>query len=210
MVAAGEYLCVSVRPGGETPNIARNVSFVDWLREVDSSDATFTCWKHPFERFTPEALAAQLATVSFKTAWRSLRPGGHEFAPPNSDLRPVIADSRLEENALAFVLRVREERVGLLDRLALRGSRLDVTLGQPSILLHVRAEDQAYLEITWGANAAKVERVDDDKWIGRSVSMLLADPRAVAYADLEDDIEAGLGSLVFSQANRRPVEPWSM
>jgi hypothetical protein len=209
-VVSGDYFCVSVRPGDDAPTVTRIVSFSDWLRETGMPEAAFSCWKDPFAQFAPEAMAAQIATAAFKAAWRDLRPIGHEFAPPNSDMRPVVSDPDLDQRALAFVLRVRDERLALLDRLGLRGSRLDVTPGQPSIRLRVSTEEQAYMEVTWGANAATIERIQDGDRIGHSVSMLLADPSAVAYADLEDDIEAHLGSLVFSQANRRPVEPWSM
>jgi hypothetical protein len=209
-LANGDFLCISARPGDVAPKVSQSVSFGDWLREEAVSEATLSCWKSPFARFAPEAMAAQIAIGAFKAAWHHLRPRGHQFAPPNSDVRSVISDPQLDQKVLAFVLSVRDERLALLDRLRLRGSRLDVTPGEPSIRVHVPTEDQAYLEVSWGWDAPAVERVKDGDRIGRSASILLADPSAVAYADLEDDIEARLGSVVFSQANRGAVEPWSM
>jgi hypothetical protein len=204
------YLCVAVRRDELAPELLSDITFPQCLDHFGDPAMTFTCWKEDaFARLSPETLAAFVVTSAFKKAWRELRPAGARFAAPGADISALIADPNLEARALEFTQEVRYARTALLDRLDLRGSLLEVTAGEPSVRLHING-NHAVMEVEWGGTEPKAIRDDDRDGLGSSMSRLLADPSAVAYAELEDDIEAGLGSLVFSQAGRRPIEPWSL
>ena len=204
------YLCVTASDALEVPELVDDMEPGPWLHPQGADHAIAMCWKgDPFESAMPERLAGEVVISAFKRAWRELRPEGHEYGPFGADIKPLLVDPDLEQRLLSFVLRKREARLLLLDRVGLRGSRLDTTDGDPSITLTIGAEDGRFT-VEWGAPAPAIHSSRGEHGFGRSIGVLHADSVAVAFAELEDDVKSALGSAIFSQADRKPSEPWSI
>lgn len=205
MLATGGYLCVRSIPGPAGPQRVDDGPMSVWADSTNAGRAVATCWRgNPLDRVTPEQLAAGLILNGFKRAWELLRPRGEPYPPQDARPRAVLSDPALPERLMLFVRRGRSTRRRLLGEIRLSASRFDNTPGEPRIAVHV-AQESAWFTVEWGNDAPVVDIQTEGEIYGVSIEWVLADPDAVAYADLQKDLERGLGSVMFSQAIRKPT-----
>jgi hypothetical protein len=199
------YYCFIVGRQGPSTGLTRGLSINEWLAGCPS--ATITCWRgNPFERLSPVELAGSTILNNFKSRWLGMP--GQPSPPHGHDGAAITSRSTLHAELLSFVRRTRDARARLLHDVGLAGDWLEGISGEPRVRVS-RERDAAYYVVEWGADSAVVEEVEGQV-LGHGVERIVADPDAVAYADLQRDLEARLGSAMFSQAVRTPSSPWSL
>ncbi|MGO9205813.1 MAG: hypothetical protein ACLQBX_06450, partial [Candidatus Limnocylindrales bacterium] len=67
-----------------------------------------------------------------------------------------------------------------------------------------------FFTVEWGLEHRRIEVLADAEPLGRSLDSMLADPAAVAYVDLQRDLEERLGSAISTQAIRTPKPAWTL
>ena len=173
----------------------------------------------PFERRTPEFIAAASTLGQFRRAVLSLDPGGDSAQPmPATDLQRLLSNpAKLESRILAQVRRRGLVRRELLSRLGLLESPGDLLPGgEPVATVWTGQNSDVWLELSWAEGPPRVTRhkITADSMPG-SASLLanfLTDQIPVAvYDELKGAVESALGCRLDSQSWGRPelVAAWA-
>ncbi len=211
MLRSGTHVCL-LREPGPTPSWTEAADIRDWVSPADD-EVEITCWQHdPFARMSPERLAARWVLDAFKRRVVATQPLGHRFAPFGTDPREIATDRpRLERELIEHVRAQAAARSSFLTSLRVRDSEIAPYVGEPLITVRITARDVRYT-VEWRHDTAAVTFVEGaEEWVGRSVPEIRADPVAVAFHDLKEEIEHWLGSPVSTQSER-PLSPfaWSL
>jgi len=210
MLIRDGYVCL--RPSNALePSVVMESPFEAWLLPPDAEATNAVCWRgNPFESTSPEMVAAKIAMIGFKRSWSRLRPAGQSLVDPSVRAATLIERPDFRSLIVEFVVRHGSARRDLLTKVGLRGSGLDNTPGQPRIVV-ITKNGTAHYTVEWGAAEAVVEIQSAGDPLGTSIQHVLADPEASAYEDLQRDLEAAMGSAMFSHATRKPASlPWDI
>lgn len=202
MLRSGTHVCL-LREPGSISSWTEAEDLRDWVSPTDG-EVEMTCWQHdPFARVSPERLAARWVLDAFKRRVVGTQPSGQPFAPFGTDSRQIATDRpRLERDLIAHLRAQAGARAGFLASLQLRESEIPAYTGEPQVVVRISAKDVRYT-VEWRHGAAAVTFVEDaEEWVGRGVSEIRADPAAVAFRDLQEEIERWLGSPVSTQSER--------
>ena len=203
---SGQFVAMR-RVAPEAASVAESDDLTAWASPSEEP-VTYTCWMpDPFTTATPELLAAAEIVAVFKKRVMELRPSGSPWAPHDLNIEALLADrDALSGRLLSFVTRERHFRVAALSELGL-GTHPLATMwtGNPHVTVMLRDGHAPTFFVRWDSETEGVEYVMSDatprgSWLGT----VLADPEAVAYHDLERELEDLLESGINSQAPARP------
>jgi energy-coupling factor transporter ATP-binding protein EcfA2 len=198
------HLCLMQARGTE-PAIEYERDVRAWA-DVGEEPVRYTCWpSSPFADQLPEFVAAGEALASLKQAWTDMDPGGSRFAPMGSRAGQVMRDpANFRDRLLQHVRSVREARNTFLAALPPL-PELAASDDEPHVIVRRGASD-ARFTVTWGQPAPIVEVFEEEsEYEGHSVTELLADPAAIAYAEITDWLETRVGSSMRSGASKAPT-----
>lgn len=205
----GDQWMALTRRAGQEPELVDGKHFAAWANPKNGRSRDFVLWDiNPLNSIAPELLAAAEILGRFKQNFKALKPSGDPFDRVEDDeLQELLGNPRkLKQLTIRFVTEMNDAKRRLAEESGLSNCT-GVTIGeaQPDITVYLHGANSR-VKVTWGHTKLRYEaRQEDPDFEGYSLGSVWAeDVLAIAYHDLQREVEQELGSSIDSQAWQKP------